>query len=132
LIVVDASAAVRLFCWSDEKARWLRDRLEHEALVSVPALFDLEVLQALRRLEARDVLEQTTVRQGLANLVDLRATRHDHAPFRSRIWSLRHNLTAYDAAYVALAEILDAPLITVDTRLARSSGHKVTIEAPPL
>lgn len=131
MIVVDASAAVRLFCWSDHTARWLRDRLGRETLVSVPALFDIEVLHALGRLEAREELGPTTIRQGLAGLVGLRATRHDHAPFRARIWSLRENLTAYDATYVALAEILDAPLLTLDARLARSSGHRATIEAPP-
>jgi len=122
---------VRIFCSSDETAKWLRDRVEREPLVGVPALFDLEVLQGVRRLEARNLIGETVVRHALASLVALRATRHDHRPFRSRIWSLRHNLTAYDAAYVALAEILDAPLLTIDGRLARSSGHQATIEAPP-
>lgn len=58
----------------------------------------------------------------------MRLTRYPHAPFWARIWQLRDNLTAYDAAYVALAEALDAPLITTDGRLARASGHRATVE----
>ena len=61
-------------------------------------------------------------------LSDVRVTRYPHGPLVSRIWELRGNLTAYDAAYVALAEALDAPLITTDGRLARASGHRARVE----
>ena len=64
----------------------------------------------------------------LDDLATIRAIRYDHAPLQSRVWSLRHNLTAYDAAYVALAELLEATLLTTDARLARSSGHEAEIE----
>jgi predicted nucleic acid-binding protein len=68
----------------------------------------------------------------LLDLTDLRATSHDHEPLRPRVWGLRHNLTAYDAAYVALAELLEAPLLTTDRALSRSSGHIARIELPSI
>ncbi len=71
------------------------------------------------------------IHAAVVDLDDIRAVRHDHALLRPRIWALRDNLTAYDAAYVALAEAFDAPLVTTDARLARSSGHQARIEAPP-
>lgn len=60
--------------------------------------------------------------------MDLPLTRYPHAPFVGRAWALRENITAYDAAYVALAEALDAPLLTTDGRLARSTGHNARME----
>jgi predicted nucleic acid-binding protein len=128
VIVLDASAGVEAVC---------RDRLHSERIaaivagqfaVHVPALFDLEVLQALRGREAGGELAGRELSAALADLADLRAVRYDHAPLRSRIWSLRHNHTAYDAAYVALTELLEATLLTTDARLARSSGHEAEIE----
>lgn len=64
-------------------------------------------------------------------LSDLRLTRYSHTPLVARIWELRNNLTAYDAAYVALAEALDAPLVTTDAKLARASGHRARVELYP-
>ncbi len=132
MIIVDAAAAVHLFVSRDDRGRWLADRMEGADTLHVPALFDLEVLQSLRGLEASGGVPAEVVTVGLVGLTALRATRHDHLLLRSRVWALRHNLTAYDAAYVALAEALDSPLVTTDERLARSSGHGATIELPPV
>ncbi|MQA73791.1 MAG: PIN domain-containing protein [Solirubrobacterales bacterium] len=131
MIVLDASAGVELLCRNGARGDWIAERLAGEFTVHVPALFDLEVLHALRGLEASEKLASTTLGAALSDLVDLRATRHDHERLRPRVWALRRNLTAYDAAYVALAELLEATLLTTDAPLARSSGHEARIEMPP-
>jgi predicted nucleic acid-binding protein len=131
LIVIDASAAVDLSLGDESRAEWLAQRLAGEGAVQVPAVFDLEVLHSLRRLDASGDMASSAIEGALSDLVEIRAIRHDHGPLLPRIWALRHNLSAYDAAYVALAEALDAPLLTTDRRLARSSGHQATIESPP-
>lgn len=132
MIVIDASAAVDFLVRNDDRGRWLADRLAQEFTVHVPALFDLEVLQSLRGLEAGRAVPTGVLAGALTGLIELRATRHHHEQLRGRIWSLRHNLTAYDAAYVALAEALDAPLITTDVALSRASVHEARVEMPPV
>jgi len=67
-------------------------------------------------------------REAIADLEDFPLERFPHTVLLPRIWQLRNNLTAYDAAYVALAEALEAPLVTCDTKLANSTGHRATIE----
>lgn len=131
MIVVDASAIVDRLVGRGDRARWISEQMDRGSPLQVPAMFDLEVLSALRGIEASGVRAEV-IETALIGLGALRAKRHAHAPFRRRIWALRHNLTAYDAAYVALAEALDAPLITTDSRLARSSGHKARIELAPV
>jgi predicted nucleic acid-binding protein len=128
LIVLDASAGVDLLSRTTVGADRIAARLAPESTVHVPELFDLEVLHALRGLEAGRKLPPAKITAALRDLVDLRATRHRHDPLRPRIWELRANLTAYDAAYVALAELLDAPLLTSDHALSRSSGHEARID----
>jgi predicted nucleic acid-binding protein len=88
---------------------------------------DVEVVQALRKLERAGDLEPGRGEKALRDLMDLRIVRWGHALLLDRVWELRHNLTAYDAVYVALAELLDAPLVTCDGRLARSAGHRARI-----
>lgn len=128
MIVLDASAGVELLCKNGQRGARLADRVAGEFTVHVPALFDLEVLHALRGLEAGAALSPWALEATLADLEDLRAVRYDHEQLRPRIWALRHNLSAYDAAYVALAELLDASLLTTDAPLSRSSGHSARIE----
>ena len=82
----------------------------------------------IRRWVLGGRLDESAAVQALDHLSDLAAERHDHEPFLRRTWELRHNVTAYDAIYVALAEALDAPLITCDARLARAPVASVTIE----
>ena len=94
----------------------------------VPHLFDVEVLHALRRLTLGGLVSESRSRRALKALSDMRVTRYPHTPLVARIWELGGNLTAYDAAYVALAEALDAPLVTTDGRLAQAAGHRARVE----
>jgi len=128
MIVIDASALLELLLATAVGVR-LRARLSSEGeTLHAPHLLDLEILHALRRLYLIRELQPHRAAEALADLSDLRIVRHPHEPYISRIWQLRHSLTAYDAAYVALAEALDSPLITRDRRLASAPGHRARIE----
>jgi len=81
-----------------------------------------------RRIGGHRVAAANRHRQALDDLLDLPLTRYPHEPLLERIWALRNNLTAYDAAYVALAEALDAPLVTCDGRMASAAGHHAAVE----
>ncbi len=93
-----------------------------------PELVDLEVLNVLRRYERLGTVPPDRAREACRNLVDLDLARHSHMPLLERVWTRRPNLTAYDAAYVVLAEVLDAPLLTTDGRLARVPKLPITVE----
>lgn len=93
-----------------------------------PHLIDLECAQVIRRLCAGGALSDRRARQALQDLDDLPLVRYPHQPFMPRIWALKDNLSAYDAAYVTLAEVLEAPLLTRDARLARAPGHGAVVE----
>ena len=129
MIVFDASAVVAVLVGSSPGSERIRERVEGPGeSLHVPHLMDLEVLHALRRQTLLGTLSQ---RRGYEALEDLKAiafVRYPHASLADRIWDLKDNLTAYDAAYVALAEALDAPLITLDARLARASGIRAAVE----
>jgi len=127
VIVVDASAAVELILRgraSPIAKRLLDDR---EAL-HAPHLIDLEVTQALRRLVSAGDFTAVRAGRALDYFSDLPISRHAHSHLLPRVWQLRDNLTAYDAAYVSLAEALNAPLVTADSRLARARGHAAVVE----
>ena len=89
---------------------------------------DLEVLQSLRRYALSGTLSRKRSNRAFERLTNIAFERYSHAPLLGRIWELRDNITAYDAAYVALAEALDAPLITLDARLARAPGIRAEVE----
>lgn len=93
----------------------------------VPHLFEIEVLNALRHYAVANVPESREA-ELLEDLAEMRLIRYPHSALLGRIWELRHNLTSYDAAYVALAETLDAPLVTMDLRLARAPGIRAVVE----
>ena len=93
-----------------------------------PHLLDLEVAQVLRRYCLTGDLEPARAQEALVDLTALEIDRYSHELFLPRVWELRHNITAYDAAYVALAEELAAPLLTADRRLAEAPGHSAVIE----
>jgi predicted nucleic acid-binding protein len=132
VIVLDASAAVELLLGLPRAAPQLRARLAGAAeSVHVPHLFDLEVMAAFRRHTFRGTLPEERARLGLRALADLRATRYPHSVMRERIWELRENLTPYDAAYIALAEALGAPLVTTDAALATVPGVRAPVEVHP-
>lgn len=93
-----------------------------------PHVLDLEVLQVLHRYCANGEITLERAEQAVVDFLDFPITRYAHDAFAFRIWELRQNVTAYDGAYVALAEALSAPLITRDRKLASSSGHRAVIE----
>ena len=91
-------------------------------------LLDLEFVQVLRRMVREKTLSASRAEEAIEDLSALRMTRYPPAALLNRIWQLRSNLTAYDAAYVALAEELKAPLITRDRKIAQAPGHKAAVE----
>lgn len=96
--------------------------------VHVPHLLEVEVLSVLRHQTLRGILAEERGATALQDLENIKMIRYPHAALLGRIWELRENVTAYDAAYVALAEALRAPLLTRDARLARASGNNATVE----
>lgn len=127
MIVVDASVVVTALADDGDDGDRTRLRLRGERLVA-PHLIDLEVVSAWRRLAAAGGLDERRATLAREDLGALRIERVPHGPLLSRIWELRDNLTVYDAAYVALAEVLDVTLLTADARLAAASGARCEIE----
>lgn len=129
MIVLDASAAVAVLLNVGPEAEHVRERISRpDETLHVPHLFEVEVLHALRRHNLSGALQTTRAHLALNRLNETRLIRYAHTSFLGRIWELRDNLTAYDAAYVALAEALDAPLITLDQRLAQAPGNRANVE----
>ena len=128
MIVVDASAVLELLL-GVTTAPDIQTRLfEPGESLHAPHLLDLEIAQVLRRYVLNGELTPRRGKQALTDFADFPIIRYPHALFLPRIWALRHNVTAYDAAYIALAESLPAPLLTCDTRLAAAPGHRAIIE----
>ena len=127
MIVADASAVLELL--PGTTAFDIQRRLlESGESLHASHLLDLEIAQVLRRYVLIGDLTPQRGKQALTDLADLPIIRYPHDLFLSRIWPLRHNATAYDAACSALSESLPAPLITCDARLAATLGHRATIE----
>jgi predicted nucleic acid-binding protein len=128
LIVLDASAVIEILLQT-RAASPLTDRvLSPDASLHAPHLLQVEVVQVLRRFGARGELQTERARQALADLLDFPVELHAHDLLLSRAWELCQNLTIYDAVYIALAELLEAPLLTRDRRLAAARGHTARIE----
>jgi predicted nucleic acid-binding protein len=128
IVVLDASVVLEVLLGT-AAGRALAPRvLDPERVHCCPELLDLEVLQVLRRYVRAGELGEARARQALDDLAALRLARYPHAPLVDRIWALRANLTAYDAAYVALAEALEATLLTRDRSLASAPGHSTAVE----
>lgn len=128
MIVVDASALLEVLLRTPAAARIESKIFARRQTMHAPHLVDLEVAQVLRRYLLAGDLDAERGAQALADLGDLPLTRYPHDLFLPRIWELRNQATAYDAAYLALAEALDAPLLSRDGRLARSRGHRARVE----
>jgi len=130
VIVLDASCVVELLLAGD-RAGPVLDRLEeHDRAVHAPALIDVEVLQALRRLAAAGIVDEARGRASVEVLQALDVQRPAVDALLPRMWVLRENLTAYDAAYVALAEALGCPLVTYDDRIASAPGLATEVRRP--
>ena len=126
MIVIDASAEVAILLNVGPAAESIRARVSQPGqTLHVPHLFEIEVLHALRSLSS---VSSGRARLALGRLRDTQFTRYPHTTLIERIWEMRDNLTAYDASYVALAEALNAPLITTDARLARAPGIRAAVE----
>ena len=128
MIVLDASAALELLLRAAGHPQLVARALASAELLVAPHLLDLEVAHVLRRFVAGGELSTARAEQALADYDDLRIARYPHRSLLRRIWQLRENCTAYDAAYLALAEAVGAPLITCDRRLASVPGHRATVE----
>jgi predicted nucleic acid-binding protein len=128
VIVLDASAAIDWLLQTAAGQR-IETRIYARAeSLHAPHLLDLEVVQVLRRLVREAAVSAQRADQALRDLLDLRVSRYPHFVFLPELWQLRHNLSAYDAVYVALAQKIDATLITRDARLASASVRGVRVE----
>ena len=133
MIVLDASALVELILHTPGGALIAARIADPVEGLHVPHLADIEVAQALRRYVRGGELDGQAALAALDDLRALDLQRHPHEPLLTRVWQLRQNLTAYDAVYVALAEVLDAVLLTCDGRLSRAVGataRVVLVQSP--
>jgi predicted nucleic acid-binding protein len=128
VIVLDASAVLEVLLQT-EAAGPVTDRIfARDETLHAPHLVDVEVAQVLRRYSLGGEIDEERGREALADLADLPLERYPHGALLPRVWELRRNFTAYDAAYLALAEALDAPLVTCDGRLGRAARAVTTAE----
>ena len=128
MIVLDASAAVDWLLQTSAGQRIENRIYSRNETLHAPHLLDLEVTQVLRRLALQAVVSVHRADEAVRDLLDLRITRYPHLVLLPRIWQLRHNFSAYDAAYIVLAEKLGAALVTRDARLGAASGHAAPVE----
>jgi predicted nucleic acid-binding protein len=128
VIVIDASVLVDILLRVPTADAVAYGLFHTGETLHAPHLLDLEVTQALRGHEARRRADPARCREALDDLSRISLFRHPHNMLLARIWELRNNITAYDAAYVALAEFLGAPLLTRDRRLANAAGHRARID----
>lgn len=128
MLILDASSALDLLLTLGAHER-IRERIERPGeTIHAPHVIDLEIVQGLRRLTRSRRVDPERSAAALEDFCDLRLERYAAIPFVERIWQLRDNVSAFDAAYIALAEALDAPLITADAALARAPGTRARIE----
>jgi predicted nucleic acid-binding protein len=128
VIVVDASAVLELLLRTPAAAAVEARLFANGETLHAPHLLDVEAAQVLRRYALNGELGAGRGREALEDLADLPMRRYPHEFLLPRVWEMRHNLTAYDAVYVALAEALDAPLITRDKRLAAAPDLRARVE----
>ena len=128
--VCDSSTVVALLLDSGPNGLWAQQKLS-DTILCAPALMPFECANVIRRQElSRRITAQHAV-QARINVIDLAVELWPYDVLAERIWELRANLSSYDAAYVALAELMDATLVTLDHRIARSPGVQCVVEVPP-
>ena len=126
-MVLDASALLELLLGT-EAGRRIEARVTRARAVHVPHLAEVEVASALRRLVFAKELAEARASHALSDLLALPLERHPHAWLLPRVWALRKSVTPYDALYLALAEALAEPLLTLDAKLSRAHGHRAVVE----
>ncbi len=128
MIVLDASAAVEWLLQTTAGHRIEQRIFARADTLHTVHLLDVEFAQVMRRLVREGTLAPGRAQQAIEDLAALRIARYAPVLLLPRIWRLRQNLSAYDAAYIALAEELHAPLITRDRRIAGAPGHAAAVE----
>lgn len=128
MIVIDASALLELLLGTDRAENVAARALAPDERLHAPHLLDIEITQALRRLVQLEELTPPRAQQALDDHAAFAIERYAHQALLPRIWQLRESVSAYDGAYVALSEALNAPLLTCDSRLGRAHGHRARIE----
>ncbi len=128
MIVLDASAAIEWLLQSPAGIKIDNRIFSLSESLHAPHLLDVEVAQVLRRYVREKIITAERGQEALEDLADLPLNRYPHDFLIPRVWELRATLTAYDAVYVALAELLIAPLLTCDGGIASSSGHSANVE----
>jgi predicted nucleic acid-binding protein len=127
-MVLDASVVLEVLLRTPDSGAIADRILSTRERLHAPHLLDLEVAQVLRRYVSNGEVSESRGREALNVLSVFPLTRYAHEPLLGRIWALRESLTAYDAAYVALAEALGDTLLTRDRRLARATGLRARVE----
>jgi predicted nucleic acid-binding protein len=127
MIVVDTSAVLGVLV-GRPRIVTLGDRIQRDGDLHAPHLLDVEFQHGLRRLVVSGAIGEDRAADARMDFGDLTIVRYPHVSLADRMWELRHNVTAYDAAFIALAETLAVPLVTCDARLARAPGHEATVE----
>ncbi len=128
--VIDASVFVAALVDLEHDGEWAESEISDIPL-ACPELALAEASNILRRMEVSGRISHSDAHGAYAQLLQFNIELYPFAPFAERIWELRRNLTSYDAWYVALAESLDAPLVTLDRRLSRASGPRCDFIVPP-
>jgi predicted nucleic acid-binding protein len=128
-LVVDASVVVAALVDDGEVGRWADAALDHQGLAA-PHLMPFEAANILRRAALRGDVSEDVARLAHADLLDLTVELVTFEALARRAWALRSSVTVYDAAYVALAEALDAPMMTLDIRLSRAAGPRCSFITP--
>ena len=128
MIVLDTSAAIDWLLQTPAGKRIEQRIYAHQDTLHSVHLIDVEFVQVLRRLVREGAVSPKRAEEAIEDMATLRITRYAPVLLVQRIWRLRQNMSAYDAAYVALAEKLQAPLITRDQRIASAPGHTAAVE----
>lgn len=125
-VVCDASAVVAVLLDAGSDGRWATGKLSGADLAA-PSLMTFEAANIIRRHELAGLIDPAQAAQAHTDLLDLPVEQWPYEALADRAWELRPNLTSYDAGYMALAELLDAPLVTLDRGIAKAPGARCSV-----